>query len=260
MRDNPVKAKLKRGETAIGTMLFEFFVPGIPRLLAHTGAEFAIYDLEHTGTSFETLRMLAAASRGPAPVPMCRVPATEYHFMARALDVGMVGLMIPMMESAEQARRVVEATRYPPRGRRGAGLGMGQDDYERGSLEEKIAALDERTFIIAQIESPAGLENLDEIGATDGIDCLWIGHNDLSIQMGIPGQFQSQAFQDAMTRVAEVADKNGKPCGVAAGSLAMAEEWMSRGYRAIAYGSDFRLLADALTSGIDAVRKLVRPA
>ena len=259
MRDNPVKAKLQRGETAIGTMLFEFFAPSIPRLLAHTGVEFAIYDMEHTGTSFETLRMLAAASRGPSPVPMCRVPATEYHFMARALDVGMVGLMIPMMESAEQARRVVDATRYPPRGRRGAGLGMGQDDYERGTLEEKIAALNERTFVIAQIESPAGLENLDAIGATDGIDCLWIGHNDLSIQMGIPGQFQSQAFQDAMSRVAEVADKYGKPCGVAAGSVAMAEEWMAKGYRAIAYGSDFRLFADGLASGIAAVRKLARP-
>jgi 2-keto-3-deoxy-L-rhamnonate aldolase RhmA len=162
MRDNPVKAKLQRGETAIGTMLFELFVPGIPRLMAHSGAELAIYDMEHTGTSFETLRMLAAASRGPSPVPMCRVPATEYHFMARALDVG------------------------------------------------------------------------------------------------IPGQFTSQTFQDAMSRVAEVADKHGKPCGVAAGSVEMAEEWMSRGYRAIAYGSDFRLFADGLTRGIDAVRKLVR--
>ena len=81
----------------------------------------------------------------------------------------------------------------------------------------------------------------------------------LSIQMGIPGQFQSQAFQDAMARVAEVADKNGKPCGVAAGSVEMAEEWVAKGYRAIAYGSDFRLFADGLTRGIGAVRKLVRP-
>jgi 2-keto-3-deoxy-L-rhamnonate aldolase RhmA len=78
----------------------------------------------------------------------------------------------------------------------------------------------------------------------------------LSIQMGIPGQFQSQAFQDAMSRVAEVADKHGKPCGVAAGSVAMAEEWMAKGYRAIAYGSDFRIFADGLASGIEAVRKL----
>src|SRR3954470_11099903 len=134
---------------AIGTMLFEFFVPGIPRLMAHSGAEFAIYDMEHTGTSFETLRILAAASRGPSPVPMRRVPATEYHFMARALDVGMLGLMIPMVESAEQARQIIAATKYPPIGRRGAGLGMGRDDYERGSTIDKIEALNARTFIIA---------------------------------------------------------------------------------------------------------------
>jgi len=189
---------------------------------------------------------------------MCRVPATEYHFMARALDAGMLGLMIPMVESAEQARQVVAATKFPPIGRRGAGLGMAQDDYERGSTVEKIGALNARTFIIAQIESPAGLENLDAIGAVEGIDCLWIGHNDLSIQMGIPGQFNSPRFQDAMTRVAEAADRHGKSCGVAAGSVAMAEAWMAKGYRAIAYGADFRLFADGLKSGIDTVRKLAR--
>jgi 2-dehydro-3-deoxyglucarate aldolase/4-hydroxy-2-oxoheptanedioate aldolase len=191
-------------------------------------------------------------------VPFARVPATEYHFMARALDVGMLGLMIPMVESAEQARAIVNATRYPPLGRRGAGLGMAQDDYEPGSTADKIEALNARTFIIVQIESPAGLENLEAIAATDGIDCLWIGHNDLSIQMGIPGQFTSQRFQDAMTLVAETADKHGKPCGVAAGSIAMAEEWMARGYRAISYGSDFRMYADGLSAGVKAVRGLAK--
>jgi 2-keto-3-deoxy-L-rhamnonate aldolase RhmA len=258
VRENDVKAKLNRGEVAIGTMVFDFFVPGLPRIMAQAGAEFVIYDLEHTGTSFETLRMLVAASRGPSPVPFARVPATEYHFMARALDVGMLGLMIPMVESAEQARAIVNATRYPPLGRRGAGLGMAQDDYEPGSTADKIEALNARTFIIVQIESPAGLENLEAIAATDGIDCLWIGHNDLSIQMGIPGQFTSQRFQDAMTLVAEMADKLGKPCGVAAGSIAMAEEWMARGYRAISYGSDFRLYADGLSAGVKAVRGLAK--
>jgi 2-dehydro-3-deoxyglucarate aldolase/4-hydroxy-2-oxoheptanedioate aldolase len=94
LRENPVKAKLKRGERAIGTMVFEFFVPGLPRILANTGAEFAIYDMEHSGTSIETLRMLAAASRGPSPLPFARVPATEYHFLAQALDAGMTDTLV----------------------------------------------------------------------------------------------------------------------------------------------------------------------
>jgi 2-keto-3-deoxy-L-rhamnonate aldolase RhmA len=256
VRTNPVKDKLRAGGTAVGTMVFEFFVPGVPRLLAHAGAEFAIYDMEHGGASIETLRMLAAASRGPSPVPFARVPATEYHLMAGALDAGMLGLMIPMVQDAAQARVVAQATRYPPVGHRGAGLGMHQDDYERGSTSEKIEAINARTFVIAQIESPSGIENLDEIASVDGIDCLWVGHNDLSIQMGIPGDFQSQRFQDAIKRVADVAERHGLPAGVMVGDLANAEEWMSKGYRAIAYGADFRLFVDGLAAGVQGVRKL----
>jgi 2-dehydro-3-deoxyglucarate aldolase/4-hydroxy-2-oxoheptanedioate aldolase len=236
--------------------VFEFFVPGLPRLMAHTGAEFAIYDMEHGGVSVETLRMLAAASRGPSPLPFARVPATEYHLMAQALDAGMLGLMIPMVESAEQARKIADSTRYPPVGRRGAGLGMAQDDYERGSTTDKIDALNGRTFIMAQIESPAGLDNLDAIASVEGIDCLWVGHNDLSIQMGIPGQFQSTSFQDAIKRVADVADRHGLAAGVMVGDVAGAEDWMNKGYRAIAYGADFRLFADGLARGIKGVQDL----
>jgi 2-dehydro-3-deoxyglucarate aldolase/4-hydroxy-2-oxoheptanedioate aldolase len=98
----------------------------------------------------------------------------------------------------------------------------------------------------------------EEIAAIDGIDCLWVGHNDLSIQMGIPGQFSSTRFQDAIKRVADVADKHGKPAGVAASSVAMAEEWMAMGYRAIAFGADHRLFADSLKTGIDKVRTFVK--
>jgi 2-dehydro-3-deoxyglucarate aldolase/4-hydroxy-2-oxoheptanedioate aldolase len=176
--------------------------------------------------------------------------------MAQALDAGMLGLMIPMVETPEQARKIVNSTRYPPVGRRGAGLGMAQDDYERGSTADKIEALNARTFIMAQIESPSGLENLDAIACVEGIDCLWVGHNDLSIQMGIPGQFQSSRFQDAIQKVADVADRRGLCAGVMVGDVAGAQEWMSKGYRAVAFGADFRLYADALAAGVKAVRHL----
>ena len=124
----------------------------------------------------------------------------------------------------------------------------------RAAPAEKIAALNERTFVIAQIESPAGLDNLAELAATDGIDCLWVGHNDLSIQMGIPGDFTSPRFVDAVKRVADAADRHGKPAGVMVGDAAGAAQWMDWGYRALAFGADFRLYADALAAGIKAVR------
>src|SRR5207244_7144451 len=100
-----------------------------------------------------------------------------------------------------------------------------QDDYERASSVDKIEALNARTMIIAQIESPAGLDNLDEIAAVDGIDCLWVGHNDLAIQMGIPGQFTSPRFVDAVKRVADVAERRGLAAGVMGGEPARAEQW-----------------------------------
>jgi len=258
MRENDVRTRLKAGGTAIGTMVFEFFVPGLPRLMAHTGADFAIYDMEHGGVSIETLRMLAAASRGPSPLPFARVPATQYHFMAQALDAGILGLMIPMVEDGDQARTIVNSTRYPPLGRRGAGFGMAHDDYEGGRSTDKIEALNARTFVIAQIESPSGVEHLDAIAGTEGIDCLWVGHNDLSIQMGIPGQFDSPAFQDAIKRVADACDRHGKAAGVMVGDLAGAADWMAKGYRAIAFGADFRLFADALAAGVAGARKLAQ--
>ena len=256
MRANDVKSKLRNGGTAIGTMVFEFFVPGLPRLMAETGAEFAIYDMEHGGVSIETLRALVAASRGPSPLPFARVPATEYHLIAGPLDAGLLGVMIPMVQDADQARRVVESAYYPPLGCRGAGFGMAQDDYERGSSVDKIAAFNERTMVIAQIESPRGVENLEQIAAVKGIDCLWVGHNDLSIQMGIPGQFSSTRFVDTVKRVADVADRHGLAAGVLVGDPAGAEDWLGWGYRAIAYGADFRLFADGLSNGIKAVRDL----
>ena len=142
MRDNPVKAALASGGSAVGALVFEFFSPGIPQLCRNAGAEFVLYDMEHTGLSFETLKMQFALCRGLDLVPMVRVPRGEYHFIARVLDMGALGVMCPMVESAEQAKSVVQACRYPPLGRRGAAFGFAQCDYQGGDVGEKIRVSD----------------------------------------------------------------------------------------------------------------------
>src|SRR5687768_13886951 len=103
MRTNHVKQALQAGKQSIGTMVFEFNTSGIGRLTAEAGADFAIYDMEHTGWSIETIRMLMATTRSTAMIPLVRIPATEYHFVARVLDMGAMGIMAPMVESVEQA-------------------------------------------------------------------------------------------------------------------------------------------------------------
>src|SRR5262245_4243081 len=127
MYENRVKRQLQAGGFALGTMVFEFRTPGIGRLAAHAGAEFALFDMEHTGWSIETVRDLIGASRVGGFVPLVRVPAVEYHFVARVLDAGALGLMFPMVEGPEQARRIVQCAKYPPAGRRGAAFGVAHD-------------------------------------------------------------------------------------------------------------------------------------
>jgi 2-keto-3-deoxy-L-rhamnonate aldolase RhmA len=255
MRGNPAKEKLRRGEVALGTMCFEFASAGLPAILGTTGADFVIYDMEHSGHSLETIRLLGAASRGVGPVPMTRVPAIDHQFMSHVLDVGMLGVMAPNVETVEQARLVVDSTKYPPVGHRGAAFGFAHDDYDSSmDVGEKARALDDRTLLIAQIESQRGVDNLDEIAKVDGIDVLWVGHFDLTLSMGIPGQFEDKRFLDAMDRVASAAEANGKAAGFNAASTEIARHWIGKGYRMLAISADFRLMAGALKASVDALR------
>ena len=172
MRANTVKRTLRGGGVSLGTMVFEFDSTGIGRLMANAGAEFVIFDMEHTGWNLETLRMLIATTRPTGVVPMVRVPTVQYHFLARSLDIGAMGLMVPMVESAEQARLIVQSAKYPPAGRRGAAFGVAHDDYQGGDLLAKMQSANEEQLLIAQIETATGVENVDQIAAVEGIDVL----------------------------------------------------------------------------------------
>lgn len=241
-----LKPVLMSGEVVAGAMIFEFFTPGISRILANAGARFAIYDMEHTGLGFETLKWLFATTRGLEMEPMVRVPTGEYTWIARALDLGARGVMVPMVESLEQAEALARACRYPPEGRRGAAFGFAQCDYLGGDVAEKMRDYHARTLLIAQIETERGLQNVEAIAAVDGVDVLWVGHFDLSNFMGIPGQFDHPDFLAAMKHVAQVAKKHGKIAGFMATDKAWVERAKAMGYTMMAAGTDTALLQGAL--------------
>jgi 2-dehydro-3-deoxyglucarate aldolase/4-hydroxy-2-oxoheptanedioate aldolase len=246
MKPNAIKQDVLGGKTVAGAMVFEFFSPGMSAILANAGCRFVLYDMEHTGLGFETLKWLFSSCRGLPIEPMVRVPRGEYTFLARALDLGARGVMIPMVESAEQARSIVQACRYPPAGRRGAAFGFAQCDYLGGDVSDKIHRYHERTMVIAQIETERGLDQVEAIAAVDGVDVLWVGHFDLSNFMGIPARFNDPRFDAAMRRVAQVARRHGK----AAGFMATDAAWIARsremGYTMIAGGTDSGLLEAAM--------------
>ncbi len=255
MRDNPVKATLASGGRVCGAMVFEFFSPGLPQICVNAGAEFILYDMEHTGLSFETLKTQVALCRGLPLVPMVRVPRGEYHFIARALDVGVLGVMVPMVGTAAEAAQIVACTRYPPEGRRGAAFGFAHDDYEGGDVSARIAAIHARTQVIAQIETAEGLANVEAIAAVPGVDALWLGHFDLTNFMGIPGAFQHPDYLKAVKRIVAACDAHGKAAGFLATDDAWAREYRAHGFRLFAYGLDQAMLQNALRHGLDVLRQ-----
>ncbi|MGH2531288.1 MAG: HpcH/HpaI aldolase family protein [Thermomicrobiales bacterium] len=254
MRANAVKRTLAAGGVSIGTMIFEFSTTGIGRIAAEAGADFVIFDMEHTGWSIETIRMLIATTRAAETVPMVRVPATQYHLLSRPLDVGAMGLMVPMVEDEGQARLIVHSAKYTPLGGRGTAFTIAHDDYQAGDVTEKMRGANDEGLLIAQVETARGVENIDAIAAVEGVDVLWIGHFDLTASLGIPAQFDHPRFTEAVTRVVEACDRHGKTAGIMASSVENAHHWIGQGFRAVAFSGDLWIYGQALADGIGAVR------
>jgi 2-dehydro-3-deoxyglucarate aldolase/4-hydroxy-2-oxoheptanedioate aldolase len=189
-------------------------------------------------------------------VPLVRVPATQYHLFSGPLDVGAGGLMIPMVESEEQARLIAQSVKYPPVGKRGAAFGVAHDDFglEPGTSAEKMVRANEQGLIIAQIETAAGIENVEKIAAVEGIDVLWIGHNDLTNSMGIPGQFDHPDYLAAVERVLAACRANNKAAGMMPTTVELARDLLAQGFRILAYSGDIWIYQQALKEGLAAIR------
>jgi 2-keto-3-deoxy-L-rhamnonate aldolase RhmA len=254
MRENKVKRVLGASGVALGTMVMEFATTGIARLAAGAGADFVVFDLEHTGWSLETVRTLLAAARAAEAVPLVRVPATRYHFIARVLDVGALGVMVPLVESAEQARNIVQFAKYPPAGRRGCAFGVAHDDYSGGDVAAKMAVANAEGLLIAQIETAAGLEEVEAIAAVGGLDVLWVGHFDLTASLGIPGQFTHPAYQEAVRRVLAACARHGKAAGFMVSSVEEGRAALAQGFRCLAYWADLWIYQQGLRQGLGALR------
>ena len=255
MRANPIKHKLAAGGTSIGTMVFEFDSTGIGRIIAQAGAEFVVFDMEHSGWSIQTIRTVLATTRAADLVPLVRVPATQYHLLSRPLDVGAMGLMIPMVETAEQAQLIADSVRYPPVGRRGSAFGFAHDDYAPGDVLEKMTTANREVLILAQIETRTGVENVEAIAAIDGIDVLWIGHFDLSVSLGVPAQFDHPTYTAAVERVISAARAAGKAAGIMTSNVETGRAQLAEGFRMIAYSGDVMLYGEALRHGVSALRQ-----
>ena len=255
MRGNPLKDKMARGETILGSMIFEFFSPGIAQMADRIGLDFVLYDTEHNGADLDRLRWQFAVHRGMNAVPLMRVRARQYQYVAQALDVGAMGIMVPMVNTAEEAAEIVRWCRYPPDGVRGAALGFAHDDYGPESPLDKMKAADARTLVMPQIETREGLDNVDAILAVPGVDMIVMGHFDLSNFMGIPGQFEHPDFLAGLERITAAARKHGKYAVRMAMSADEAAMWIGKGWNGLIFSYDVHAYMTFLGDGIRKIRE-----
>lgn len=251
-----LRAKLNGGGQAFGTMAFEFFTPGLTALLHHAGCEFVLLDTEHSGVGIDTIKQQIAYARGLGIAVWVRPPSKSYAHVATILDAGADGIMVPMLETAEEARDLVEWAKYRPEGRRGCAFGFAQEGYRGvGALEAQQAA-NERITLIGLIETKKGLENVEAILATPGIDIGWMGHFDMSDDLGTPGRFDNPAMRQAFDALAQAAKNTGKTAATADTDMEFLKEQVARGYRCLGYGTDVAVLRAAMSQGIADMKAL----
>jgi 2-keto-3-deoxy-L-rhamnonate aldolase RhmA len=249
-----LKEMARSRDLKLGHFIVEFATPGIGQILKGAGCDFALFDTEHSGFGFETIKSVLRYMQAADLPTIVRVPSKEYHHIARAADMGAEGVMLPMVGSPEEARAILECLKYVPDGRRGVALGIAHDRYLPGPTLDKLAAANRSTTFFAQIETRQGVENAEALAALPGVDCLWIGHFDLSCALGIPGQFEHRDFTDAVKAVTKACRKHDKALGRLVPTVDEAVALRAAGFDFLCYSGDVWALQGAVQAGLDEIR------
>jgi len=244
MKENPVRAAIERGEVQIGTWVNLIRNPAILPLLKSAGLDFARVDIEHSSPSIETIADMAMVARALDFPMVVRPPKANREWITRLLDIGVMNLHCPQVESAEHAAEIVAASRYAPMGLRGwGGLNPGNDYVYHGSPAEHRAFANRQVVVTVMLETERAFVDLDAIAAMDGIDALTIGPMDLAQDLGVTGTLEQNAVLDERRdRVLAAARKHGKTCAMLVSSAEQARQWKDAGVLLLAYASDVDVL------------------
>jgi 2-keto-3-deoxy-L-rhamnonate aldolase RhmA len=226
-------------------MVLELFTPGIGQMLAACGLDFVIFDMEHGRCDLSLLAEMVTACRGSDIFPIARVPDLAYAPLSRALDIGARGIMVPRVESREQAEDIVSQLKYAPQGKRGVALGIAHDLYRAGT-PDFFARTNEEISVILLLETEKAFQNLEQIISVPGVDVAWMGHYDFTVSMGIPAQFEHPRFLTAMDELVSVCNRYRVAPGFLPSSPESAVHWINKGFRAISLGSDIGVFLDGV--------------
>jgi 2-keto-3-deoxy-L-rhamnonate aldolase RhmA len=249
-----IKQRLKQGELVVGTFISEVRNPNVAYMLAQAGFDFFVLDNEHGSFGVETVSNMVAAARGSGVEVVVRIPEIRRETILKPLDTGAAGLLVPQVNTPEQARELVWHAKYPPIGNRGAALRRAHSLYGRPNAADYLAQANERTFLAVQAESREAITNVDQIAAVEGIDCVFCGPFDLSVSLGIPGQVTHPIEVEAIETMLAACRKARKAAGILLFDAATLKPWIEKGIRFACYSSDINMLADAAMKAIEDLR------
>jgi len=258
MRVNHTKKRLQQGEVVFGCSIQQFGSPEIARLLGAAGFDFVFIDGEHSAFGLETLHALIRACLEREVTPIVRVGDLLYTLVARALDAGAQGIIYPRVESQALLAEAIRWTRFPPQGVRGYGLTAPQIDYEARSFPEIIEHINANTLVVVQFETRTAIERREELLATPGVDVALVGPADLSISLGVPGEFEHPKLVDTVLALMESCKRHGVAPGIQVRTPALAKKWTERGMRFVGCGSEHGLLWEKAREAASELRALAR--
>jgi 4-hydroxy-2-oxoheptanedioate aldolase len=252
---NAARERLDQDELALGIILRQARTVDIAPIMKAAGFDWLFLDLEHNSMDLDTAVQIAVAALGAGIAPVARVPARQLWMATRFLDGGGLGIVMPHVDTPEEAREIAQALRYPPQGHRSVAGGLPHFGYERVGLAETCSAINAATLVTVMLETPRAIENAAAIAAVPGIDSLLIGTNDLAMELGIPGAFGDERIVAAYQSVVDACRAHGKFAGI--GGIADREllrRYIEMGVRLVLPGSDLSLMAAAAAECATAMR------
>jgi 4-hydroxy-2-oxoheptanedioate aldolase len=247
--NNAALDRLRAGDMALGIILRQARTVDIAPVMKACGYDWLFLDLEHNSMDLDMAVQISVAALGVGIAPIVRVPARQLWMATRMLDGGALGIVMPHVDTPDEAKAVAAALRYPPLGHRSVAGGLPHLKYEKHPLGETCAAINKATMVIVMLETPQAIANAEAIAVVPGIDALLIGTNDLAMELGIPGGFGDERIVAAYQAVVDACKKHGKHAGVGGiADQALLKRYIEMGVRLVLPGSDLAFLQSAATA------------
>ncbi len=250
MQTNKTREKLNAGQAALGSFL-GLGSPNLAELMSQVGLDFLVIETEHNGLDSAEIEHMLMAIKGTDTVPIVRVPSHDAVYIQRALDMGAMGIIVPMLKTAAEVEAIVAATRYPPHGTRGWGP-MRASQYTIDN-DDYIERANDNILVSGLLETKEAVENLDEITSVPGLDALYIGMWDLCFSMGFnPMEMPFPETDAVIERALEIGKKNGVAIGMGSNSPEELKQLKAQGFTYLGYGPDYYLVLNAINAGVEA--------